>query len=587
MARWILIAVMALISLVAGLWFLTPKDLPTAVTEPHDNYVLEDQGNWIIEEDGEPYREESFELFKGQNLGWWLLIAERRDSDDEGTLKVIFEPDLTPAYMSLNITNIDGFTFESQVVIEGSTAKISSKTPFFAVITRDFELNYDPLLIDPTFYSTMFVLKDRLSSVNGAFRKYTAIAPSRMGAWDVDIAAKGTSSLQASGTSLDFDRYEFSFGEIRAELFMQNGQLEGLIVQPNRIAYRSDLYASGIEFGELADKPLVPIPAGVKEEIVRFKSSDGTSLEGSLTLPEGALSPLPVLVMIGGGTSDRNQNFPGFLVNSLNTIAYHLASHGIASFRYDKRGIGKSEGNPIVGFTTPQLADARAALEITRAHPMINPDDVFLMGHSEGALLGSILATQEDLAGFISLTSPIGRNFGSNWLWQTVDEQKALNKSQREIDQEIQNWEAMFDFIKSSSGSWSDYEFSQIKSQQSRVDESHYEASKQLPLNWWREILAHNPLDAMRQIDEPVLIIQGDKDLSVPFDEGHLVIDALREEGNFVASYELIPDLNHFLRHHPEPVDALNSFRHLNKPVDDRVLKAILNWISEQSMNRN
>ena len=582
MARWILIVVLALISLLAGLWFLTPKDLPTAVTEPQDNYVLEDQGNWIVVEDGEPYREEHYELYRGQNLGWWLLTAKRKDLDDEGTLKVIFEPDLTPAYMNLSITNNDGMAFESQVVIEGSMAKISSKTPFFAVITRDFELNYDPLIIEPTFYSTMFVLKDRLSSVNGTFRNYTAIAPTRMGVWDVDISAEGTASLPASGVTLAFDRYQISFGEIRAELFMQNGQLEGMIVPPNRTAYRSDLYASGIEFGELANKPLVQIPEGVKEEIVRFKSSDGTTLEGSLTLPIGALSPLPVLVMIGGGTSDRNQNFPGFLVNSLNAIAYHLASHGIASFRYDKRGIGKSEGNAIVGFTTPQLEDARAALKITRTHPMINSDEVFLLGHSEGALLGAILASEEDLAGFISLTSPIGRDFGWNWLWQTVDEQKALNKSQNEIDQEIENWEAMFEFIKSSSGSWSDHEFSQIKRQHSQIDESHYEASKQLPLNWWREILGHQPLNTMRMISEPILIIQGDKDLSVPFDEGQLVLDALREAGNFDVSYELLQDLNHFLRHHPEPVDALNSFRHLNKPVDVRVLENILSWLNLQ-----
>jgi len=67
------------------------------------------------------------------------------------------------------------------------------------------------------------------------------------------------------------------------------------------------------------------------------------TLYGTLTTPS-ACSPLPVVLIIAGsGPTDRNGNdLPSLDTNAYSELADALADHGIASLRYDKRGIGKS-----------------------------------------------------------------------------------------------------------------------------------------------------------------------------------------------------------------------------------------------------
>ena len=76
------------------------------------------------------------------------------------------------------------------------------------------------------------------------------------------------------------------------------------------------------------------------EEIVVLKTETG-NLEGSLFIPDGE-NPKVSLIIAGSGPTDRNGNNPMMTNNSLKMLATALAENGIASLRYDKRGIGKS-----------------------------------------------------------------------------------------------------------------------------------------------------------------------------------------------------------------------------------------------------
>ena len=84
-------------------------------------------------------------------------------------------------------------------------------------------------------------------------------------------------------------------------------------------------------------------------------------LAGELLLP-GSSRTHPTVVMIhGSGPLDRNENTKSQSLNIFNTLANHLATQGIASFRYDKRGCGKSGGDyfardTVIWSTTPVLA---------------------------------------------------------------------------------------------------------------------------------------------------------------------------------------------------------------------------------------
>src|SRR4051812_42699174 len=79
-----------------------------------------------------------------------------------------------------------------------------------------------------------------------------------------------------------------------------------------------------------------------KDSTVKLLTPSGTVF-GTLTLPS-AKSPVPlVLVIAGSGPTDRDGNQGKMRNNSLLALGDSLAKKGIATFRYDKRGVGASK----------------------------------------------------------------------------------------------------------------------------------------------------------------------------------------------------------------------------------------------------
>ena len=127
------------------------------------------------------------------------------------------------------------------------------------------------------------------------------------------------------------------------------------------------------------------------EQEVTFYAGPRT-LCGTLTLP-GSQGTCPgVLLIPGSGQVDRNENARKLAINAFRDIAAALADHGIASFRYDKRGVGASQGNFWETGFYDNVSDAAQAFHFLKFHERIQPGNAFLLGHSEGALITTRLA---------------------------------------------------------------------------------------------------------------------------------------------------------------------------------------------------
>ena len=115
--------------------------------------------------------------------------------------------------------------------------------------------------------------------------------------------------------------------------------------------------------------------------------SDKILLSGTLTVPKGD-SSLPCVIMVhGSGAQDRDGNMSGFNTQIFKYIAEFLAEKGIASFRYDKRGIGKSEGCFKIAGLSEMVEDACAAIDyISKQADDVDSKQIYLLGHSEGAV---------------------------------------------------------------------------------------------------------------------------------------------------------------------------------------------------------
>ena len=126
------------------------------------------------------------------------------------------------------------------------------------------------------------------------------------------------------------------------------------------------------------------------------------TLSGTLTLP-GKSGPVPLaLIIAGSGPTDRDGNNPMMKNNSLKMLAIRLATEGIATVRYDKRGIGESAaagpGEADLRFDH-YVNDAKGWIQHLRTDTRFST--ITVIGHSEGSLIGMIAASDADK--FISI----------------------------------------------------------------------------------------------------------------------------------------------------------------------------------------
>ena len=161
----------------------------------------------------------------------------------------------------------------------------------------------------------------------------------------------------------------------------------------------------------VAHAPATP-PAGVGEE--PYAWNDGSQhLVGTLTRPQSAAGPVPVvLIVAGSGPTDRDGNSRlGLTSDVYKKLAWGLARRGIASVRYDKRGIGASAFTGDVSavafddFTDDAVAGTRALA----ADPRFSR--VVLVGHSEGALLVERAANAGAPVAGVVMLAGMGRRF--------------------------------------------------------------------------------------------------------------------------------------------------------------------------------
>lgn len=139
------------------------------------------------------------------------------------------------------------------------------------------------------------------------------------------------------------------------------------------------------------------------EETITLKTETG-DIEGTLTIPDTKL-PVPVaLIIAGSGPTDRDGNNQMMKNNSLKMLSAELAKKGIASLRYDKRGIAKSQQ---AGLKEADLRfenyiqDAVSWVQLLKQNH--NFSSVIVIGHSEGSLIGMVASLDDNVAKFVSI----------------------------------------------------------------------------------------------------------------------------------------------------------------------------------------
>jgi len=146
------------------------------------------------------------------------------------------------------------------------------------------------------------------------------------------------------------------------------------------------------------------------EVAVRFPSAagaaDAVELAGTFAAPSGRSNP-PVAVLVSGtGPIDRDVTFVGHAL--FRVLAHSLAQAGIASLRFDKRGVGESQGDFSTAGPDDFVADVLGAVEYLVHEQEFAGGRVGLVGHSEGGIVALTAAAKMDMTPFcVLLASPL------------------------------------------------------------------------------------------------------------------------------------------------------------------------------------
>ena len=330
--------------------------------------------------------------------------------------------------------------------------------------------------------------------------------------------------------------------------------------------------------------PAKPYPYH-EEEISFSNATAGVSLAGTLTLPKGA-GPFPAALLIAGsGPHDRDEALAShrpFLV-----LADHLTRKGIAVLRYDKRGIAKSTGSVDKATTLDLAADAQAAIAYLKTRKEIDPAKIALVGHSEGAMIAPLLASQsKDVTWVVLLAAPatIGED---TLLHQSELIGRAGGLTDEQLEASLDFDHAAYDLVRAEKDTAALNQKLNALVKGSGLDAAMPPAVLEPQLRmmespWFRFFLDYDPLPNLKALHVPVLALYGQKDLQVPVKPNlALLKQALQDGGNKDADVRELPELNHLFQHAYSGTPT--EYAAIEETFSPEALQIISGWLLHQS----
>ncbi|HUW05605.1 MAG TPA: alpha/beta fold hydrolase [Williamwhitmania sp.] len=289
------------------------------------------------------------------------------------------------------------------------------------------------------------------------------------------------------------------------------------------------------------------------QSAITLKTSTG-DIFGTLTMPNSPKLVPVVLIVPGSGPTDRDCNSPlGIHTNAYKMLAEGLAQRGIATLRFDKRGIGESKAamtsesdlrfdtyiNDVVGWISLLKTDKRFS-------------KIIVLGHSEGSLLGMVAAERAKVAAFISIAG--------------------AGKPADEILQEQLKTKLPPQLMDESNKILDSLRAGKTVSNVSPALAPLYRQSVQPYMISW---IKYNPTQEIAKLKIPVLIIQGTTDIQVSVEDAKLLSQAKPD-----AKLLIIDNMNHVMKEATADIQQnMATYKNPELPLKSGLVEDIASFI--------
>ena len=301
---------------------------------------------------------------------------------------------------------------------------------------------------------------------------------------------------------------------------------------------------------------------------VRFARGDAV-YSGTLSKPAGA-GKFPLVILVSGmGPQDRDWNF-GKNYKLAKIIADHLVGNGIAVYRYDDRGVGKSTGVSETLTSFDDLAeDVYSALSELRKRSDIGK--IGLMGHSLGGILSVMAASRHSDIDFIITLSGSYQNGGDIMMEQARTLKRWKTSADMTDDDVVANGERFvrswisysrggegLDVIQQTLSALIHYQISKLtpekmaenlrtfKDEHDFFEKTYNDAVAYYISPHQKSFAVYDPTEDFKKIACPVLILFGEKDKHVTV-ESNMPKVAKALGGAKVAdlAIRIVPEVDH------------------------------------------
>ncbi len=294
---------------------------------------------------------------------------------------------------------------------------------------------------------------------------------------------------------------------------------------------------------------LAASPSPFTQETVTVDAT-GARLSGTLTFPPRK-GPFPVaLIVPGSGPIDRDGNAGQVRTDVYKLLAQGLAARGVATLRYDKRGVGAS-------LTSMSEAQMRFDDEVNDALALTHYlesrkefSSVSIIGHSEGSLIGILAAQRDPSVKALVSVAGIGRDAAT-----VIEEQIRASGASAQIASEVTAYD---DALRAGRT---------IASPDPHLAALFRPSIQPYLISWYR----YDPAAEIAKLKVPVLIVQGTTDLQVSVTDANLLAAADPQ-----AKLLVVQGMNHILRDAPaDRQQNLATYQDPSLPLNTSVVPAI------------